>query len=416
MSRRLPSLAGLLACLCALAPAVPRPGAAAPADLGVLAPGTVAAGFQQAQAPRAFSFPADHGPHPQFRHEWWYFTGNLDSDRGERFGFELTFFRFALTPPPPPRPRDAVPAAPQAASHAADSARATGDAGDAATRSPWRTREIYMAHFAITDAARHRFVFQQKFARAALDLAGARAEPFAVWLGNWKVSATTAPWTLAASQPGYGLQLALQPLGAPVLNGERGLSRKSSQPGSASYYYSIPRLAVTGRLLRDGIPLAVHGLAWFDREWGSGGLGPGQAGWDWFALQLTDGSTLMFYALRNRDGSRDPRSAGTWVDPQGRPRTLTHDEVNLQVLDRWHSPRGGTYPSRWRVQVASLDLDLAVNPVLPDQELTSVPRYWEGAVDVGGSRAGRPAAGRGYVEQVGYGPPAAAGAGASGGR
>ncbi|MGP8032676.1 MAG: lipocalin-like domain-containing protein [Steroidobacteraceae bacterium] len=369
----------LTAALALVAPA----GAAPPTDLSALI-GEAAPGFAQAVAPRAFVFPRDHGPHPEFRQEWWYLSGNLDDAAGERFGFELTFFRYALAPP----------AAPGAAASPSGSA--------------WRTREIYLAHFAITDVAARRFRFATKLSRAALGLAGAQAAPLRVWIDDWGLGAAGAApedWKLAAAQEGYGLELELHPLTPPVLNGAAGLSQKSDAPGSASYYYSMPRIAVQGRLVRHGRPLAVQGLAWLDREWGSGGLGPAQAGWDWFALQLDDGEALMFYALRRRDGSRDPHSAGTWVESSGEVRSLTNTAVDIEVNDHWTQADGLRYPSGWRVRVPSLGLDVSVRPVLADQELKTSPRYFEGAVDVSGARAGRPLRGRGYVELVGYGPP-----------
>jgi predicted secreted hydrolase len=181
------------------------------------------------------------------------------------------------------------------------------------------------------------------------------------------------------------------------------LSRKSAEPGAASYYYSIPRIAVHGKVVRAGVSSDVRGLAWLDREWASGSLGAKQQGWDWFALQLQDGSTFMFYALRNHDGTRDPNSAGTWVDPAGRAQSLSSDQVTIEVSDHWTSPRGGRYPSRWRVRVPAVGLDVEVRPVLANQELGTQPRYWEGAVDLKGAREGHDAAGRGYVELVGYG-------------
>ncbi|HET7756607.1 MAG TPA: lipocalin family protein, partial [Steroidobacteraceae bacterium] len=215
--------------------------------------------------------------------------------------------------------------------------------------------------------------------------------------------AGTAVWTLHAAEPGYALELTLRPLMAPVPNGVAGLSRKSDRPADASYYYSIPRLEVRGRLLRDGLPLEVQGLAWLDREWGSGGLAPSEAGWDWFALQLDEGSTLMFYALRDRGGGRDPHSAGTWVASSGAVRALSPAQVQIEVTDHWTDAAGVRYPAAWRLRVPALALDLAVHPVLADQELAEArPRYYEGAVDVSGSESGRERRGRGYVELVGY--------------
>ncbi len=363
-------------------------------DLGVLGSAAHAEGFAQVLEPRVFEFPRDHGPHPQYRQEWWYVTGNLDAADGERFGFELTFFRFALVP-----------------------VRQSGG-------SKWRTRQIYMAHFAVTDVGRKRFRFAQKLSRDALGLAGAgereegadnrekadnreneELNRMRVWIDDWYLCLglpEATQWTLHAAQDGYELTLDAQALLRPVLNGEQGLSRKSGDPGSASYYYSIPRVTVRGQLVRDGKPEAVQGVAWVDREWGSGTLGRHEQGWDWFALELQDGSSLMFYAMRNLDGGRDPHSAGTWVSPSGDSRELSADEVKIDVEEYWKNSRGERYPARWRVRVPDEGLDLDVRPVLHDQELTTSPRYWEGAVDVVGTRGGRKADGRGYVELVGY--------------
>jgi predicted secreted hydrolase len=344
--------------------------------------------FAEALEPRSFGFPRDHGPHPSFRQEWWYLTGNLDATNGERFGFELTFFRVALLPPP------AEPSAP------------AGAATPGIPVSAWRTREIYMAHFAVTDVAHKRFRFQQKLSRAAPGLAGAEGSPLHVWIDDWSLEAlpTGSPsrWKLHAGQAGYLIDLTLEPQSAPVLNGEAGLSRKSEQAGDATYYYSIPRLEVRGRLLRDGEALELHGLAWLDREWGSGGLGPREAGWDWFALQLNDGSALMFYALRDQDGSRDVHSAGTWIASDGGVRPLANADVSIAVTDSWRNRSGQRYPAGWRIRVPTLALELTVHPALADQELRTTPPYWEGAVDVSGDRVGKPLGGRGYVELVGY--------------
>ncbi|HYC09001.1 MAG TPA: lipocalin-like domain-containing protein [Steroidobacteraceae bacterium] len=374
--------------------------AAVPPDAGVVpapaaSPGQVAApaapGFAQALSVRPFIFPRDHGPHPAFRQEWWYVTGNLDAADGERFGFELTFFRFALVPPEVPLP-----------------APARADPGTGVA-SAWRSREIYLAHFAVTDVARGRFRFAQKLERGALGLAGALGEPLHVWIDDWTLgggdavdAAGATRWPLHATQQGYAIDLELAPQTPAVPNGENGLSRKADEPTAASYYYSIPRLDVRGRVLRDGRALTVSGTAWLDREWGSGELGVQQSGWDWFALQLNDGSTLMFYALRRRDGSRDRHSAGTWLAASGETRPLADLDVSISVTREWRNARGDRYPAGWHIRVPSLALDLSVRPVLQDQELGTTPRYWEGAVDVSGQRDARALGGRGYVELVGY--------------
>jgi predicted secreted hydrolase len=198
------------------------------------------------------------------------------------------------------------------------------------------------------------------------------------------------------------LELDARPLLEPVLNGDHGFSRKSNEPGSASYYYSIPRIAVRGELIRDGKSVPVQGLAWLDREWSSAALSRSEVGWDWFALQLKDGSSFMFYALRNRGGARNPSSAGTWVDPNGRSRALSNEEVNIDVLGFWTNRRGERYPAAWHLRAPSVGLDVNVRPVLADQELTASTHYWEGAVDVTGAKGNHATDGRGYVELVGY--------------
>ncbi len=263
-----------------------------------------------------------------------------------------------------------------------------------------------MGHFAVSDVSRGRFRFRQKLARDALGLAGAQAAPLHVWLDDWWLEAETAGragrWSLHATQPGYAIDVTLEPQSAPVLNGDAGLSRKSGQANDATYYYSMPRLQVHGQVLRDGRPVEVHGLAWLDREWGSGGLGPREVGWDWFALQLDDGASLMFYALRDRTGTRDAHSAGTWIAPDGSVRQLSNADVSIAVTAAWRNRAGEQYPAGWHIGVPTLGLDATVQPVLADQELRTTPPYWEGAVEVSGSRGGRRVGGRGYVELVGY--------------
>ena len=362
--------------------------------LEVLRPSELDAHFAQVLSPRQFVFPADHGPHPHYRHEWWYLTGHLEAMDGEEFGFEVTFFRVGLVPP--------------------QESSATPEGGEA---SRWRARQIYVAHFAVTDLARRQFHSTERRAREALGLAGAASEPLRVWLGPWSLAADPAApeaesdrpvWALRVQDERYGLDLKLRALQAPVLNGDGGLSIKSDSPGAASYYYSIPRLEVQGRLVREGKPIAVTGLAWLDREWGSGSLGRELQGWDWYALELDDGSSLMFYTLRARDGGRDRHSAGTWSDATGASGRIASEDMRIDVLDSWVSPEGTRYPSRWRIRSPSLGLDLAVDPVLANQELQTTPRYWEGKVSVAGTRGGRSVRGRGYVELVGYALSAAA--------
>ena len=336
--------------------------------------------FERVLAPRAFDFPRDHGPHPTFRHEWWYFTGHLDASTGEPFGFELTFFRFGL------KPQAAIESRPNASS--------------------WRANQIYMAHFAVTDLERERFHVAERFSRDALGLAGASANPFRVALDDWSLEAAPSPstWRLVAADGSYSLELQLDADSPMMLNGDAGFSRKSSVEGAASYYYSMPRMSARGTLTRDGKTFDVQGKVWLDREWGSGALTGDQQGWDWFALQLEDGSALMFYALRTRDSKRDPHSAGTWLASDGTTRPLANDDVSIEVQSHWTSPRHVRYPAKWRLRVRSLNLDVEIEPRLADQELNTSTRYWEGACLVKGTRDGREIAGKAYVELVGYAP------------
>jgi predicted secreted hydrolase len=336
-------------------------------------------GFERALAPRKLAFPADHGPHQRFRTEWWYWTGNLRAAGGggdRRFGFQLTFFRTALAAAVAPR------------------------------RSAWETRDVYMAHLALTDVDAGRFHARDRWARGALDLAGAAGDPFRVWLGDWVAEAgapTGWPLRLRAGEGDLRIDLTLAAGKVPVLHGERGLSRKSVEPGNASYYYSLTRMPVSGEVQAGGGALRVEGLAWMDREWSTSALGPDQVGWDWFALQLEDGRELMLYRLRQRDGGISPASQGTLVLADGTTRALDRDAAEVLVLDHWTSPRGGTrYPARWRLRVPTESLDVVVTPLLRDQELDLAVRYWEGAVRVEGTAGGRPLGGSGYVELVGY--------------
>ncbi len=337
-------------------------------------------GFERALAPRAFAFPADHGPHPAFRTEWWYWTGNLRAAGAEgtsrRFGFQLTFFRTALAPSVAPR------------------------------RSAWGTRDVYMAHLALTDVDAGRFHARDRWARGALDLGGASGDPFRVWLGDWIAEGralAAQPMRLRAGDGDLRIDLALSAAKPPVLHGERGLSPKSAEPGNASYYYSLTRMPVSGDVQVGGRAFPVEGLAWMDREWSTSALAPDQVGWDWFALQLDDGRELMLYRLRQRDGGIAAASQGTLVAADGVTRALDRDAIEVVVLDHWVSPRGATrYPARWRLRVPAAGLDVVVTPLLPDQELDLAVRYWEGAVRVEGTADGRPLAGAGYVELVGY--------------
>lgn len=339
-------------------------------------------GFARAYAPREFAFPRDHGPHPQYKYEWWYVTGNVQTTSGRHFGFQLTFFRIGLTPVASTRP------------------------------SAWATRDIYMAHFALSDVASGQFHAFERFSRAAVGLAGASSTPLCIWLEDWYLQGAEGGHAtenlslrLHAAENDVVLDVTVDSNKPVVLQGERGLSRKSAIPGNASYYYSATRMRTHGSVRVGGEVFSVEGLSWMDREWSTSALDKEQAGWDWFALQLSDGRELMYYQLRRHDGTVHPFSQGTLVSVDGVGHRLSADDVQLDVLDRWRSRRTGVqYPSRWRLRVPQAQLDLIIEPYLPDQELNVSVHYWEGAVHGSGDARKRAVSASGYVELVGYGP------------
>lgn len=342
-------------------------------------------GYRRADSPRTFSFPEDHGPHPGFRTEWWYFTGNLEAEDGRAFGYQLTFFRSALTAALPER------------------------------ASAWGTGAAWMAHFALTDVRAERFHHSERLARDAVGLAGAETQPWRVWVERWRATSVAGaptgtrtgvfPVRLRAAEGEIALDLVLERGKPPVLQGERGLSRKGPDPGNASYYYSLTRMPTAGEIHVAGDTFQVRGNSWMDREWSTSALGEDLEGWDWFALQLDDGRELVYYRLRREDGRANPFSAGKLIEASGTARTLGPGDVALEVLDWWASPADGTrYPVEWRVRVPSAGLNLVVVPWLADQELRATTvRYWEGAVTVTGVGAGGRAGGVGYIELTGYG-------------
>jgi predicted secreted hydrolase len=370
-------VAGLLVWL--LWPKAPEP---LRANLVAAAASADVSGFARAEGPQPQVFPADHGPHNDFQTEWWYYTGNLTAETGEHFGYQLTFFRRALTPPDQRSARDTA----------------------------WAADQVYMAHLALTDVSGGKHYSFEKLARGAAGLAGAQAEPFRVWLEDWSVAGSSARQTrlrAAAKDPASGLDLSLDlnlaDLKGPILQGDRGYSRKGPEPGNASYYVSLPRIATEGKVTVGGKAFAVDGLSWMDHEWSTSALGAAQAGWDWFSIQLDDNTELMLFRLRRADGSADGFSSGTLIAADGSTRTLGPGDFSIEVTDRWRSPRtGGEYPAGWLVTVPSADLRLTISPWLADQEMDVSQKYWEGAVKAEGMRNGQRVAGNGYVELTGY--------------
>jgi predicted secreted hydrolase len=333
-------------------------------------------GFAIADGSRQLHLPQDQGPHPDFQTEWWYYTGNLETQDGRHFGYQLTFFRRALLPPQLAikRPSD------------------------------WATNQVYMAHFALTDVATKSYQAFESISRGAAGLAGAQSDPFSVWLDDWQVrQVSTDTYQLQAKKDGFAIQLSLQNLKGFILQGDHGYSQKGPAPGQASYYYSQTRLQTRGEVTSDGKQFTVSGLSWMDHEFSTSALDKNQVGWDWFALQLNDQSELMLYQLRMADGSIDPYSSGSYVAPDGSVHQLALQDFHNQVEGYWTSPQTkARYPARWTIQVPGEDLILNIEPYIPDQELHVSFTYWEGAVKFSGTSHGKPVSGSGYVELTGY--------------
>ena len=341
-----------------------------------LSEGPGADGYERVMSPRIFQFPQDHGSHSRYRTEWWYFTGNLENARGRHYGFQLTFFRYALK------------------------------AGTSERTSAWATSQAWMAHFALTDTHGDQFLADERFSREAIGLAGTQREPFSVWVEDWSATSEGAeflPVHLRASNEDAKLDLTLVSGKLPVTNGDRGMDRKGPGPGNASYYYSLTRLQAIGTVQVGSLEEAVTGFAWMDREWGTSTLSDDLEGWDWFSVQLSDNTELMYYRLRQSDGSTSPYSGGSFIDVGGNRRPLGADTVLLTVLDRWKSPTSArTYPVTWQLEIPDENLSLKVEPYLLQQELNLTVRYWEGAMRATGLRKLQPVNGSGYLELAGY--------------
>ncbi len=364
---------------------VASPAAAAPAGQ----PRTPS-GFASAGAPYAFAFPRDHGAHPAYQSEWWYYTGHLRAQDGRRFGYELTFFRAGLAP---------------------------GEGAPAAGQSRWRGNQVYPAHFALTDEAGRRFFHAERFARAALGQGSAAEGRLDVRVEDWSLVGNMQPnpalerMAMHASDGAGSDRIAIDlvqvPLKPPAIHGHDGISRKAACATCASHYYSYTRLRTTGTLTYGGMQLEVEGISWMDHEFGSDELQSDQVGWDWFSIQLDDGRELMLYLLRQKGGGITPQSSGSLIERGGRVRYLPQASFAIEATGSWTSPHtNGRYPSGWRVRIPGERIDLVLAPTLADQELANTNAgsisYWEGAVDVRDAAAPNRTLGAGYVELTGY--------------
>jgi predicted secreted hydrolase len=335
--------------------------------------GTNTDGFLRAETERTFNFPADHAAHPGFRNEWWYVTGNLQSEDGRRFGYQVTFFNAATSPPK----------------------------GGETIASAWASDKLWMGHLALTDVENGKHYAFERFTRENPGLAGVNAVPFKLWLEDWQLTSINAdaelPWQLHAGADKVHVDFVLTPSKPPVLQGKLGLSRKNAERGNASYYYSMTRLATQGELRLGDEVILVTGNSWLDREWSTSALGAEQRGWDWFSLQFNDGQELMYYHLRREDGTADSFSQGNWTDADAGQALITPGDIRLEPLAQWTSPAGIGYDTRWRLQYGGRSM--IVDALLADQYMPLSIPYWEGAVRVV-DEATSTEIGRGYLEMV----------------
>lgn len=377
--KRLPLIISAIA-LVALIALWPRPGITSSGQASVewlpVQDMAAAQEFAQATEPKDLQFPRDLGPHNDYQTEWWYYTGSLETDAGHAFGYQLTFFRRALAP-------ETVPVA---------------------NPSDWRSNQVYFAHFTLSDIDAQAFYPHERFSRQAAGLSGAQAEPYRVWLENWSATAIAPGQVhLMADAEDVALDLTLTETLPPVPQGDRGYSKKGPEPGNASYYYSIVQQQTQGKITVGEDSFQVSGLTWKDHEYSTSALSPGTVGWDWFSLQLDDGSALMLYGLRQEDGTIADLSSGTYISADGSPQTIDHRDWHIEVQETWHSPVSkADYPTRWRIDIPKLDLVLEGQALIPNQELAVSTIYWEGAVTFAGRRGDRPVSAKGYVEQTGY--------------
>jgi len=369
---RLLLIAILLLCGCTAGKEAPAPAADAPSPFATAT--TAENAFAKADKPRAFAFPRDHGAHPEYQTEWWYYTGHLRTAEGRAFGLQVTFFRRALVADAPAR------------------------------TSNWGAKDIYMAHFCISDLQSGTFYQSERVARGAADLAGASLDGHDVHLLDWSIAPheTGVKMQLADVEAEMGIDLVATEPAVVVLHGESpGLSLKGG-PGQASYYYSLPRFPARGQLTVGDRTFEVNGDLWMDHEFGSNQLGPEQQGWDWFALQLDDGSAVMLFQIRPTDPTGNTVLSGTWIAPDGTSTLLSASDIRLAGRSLWTSPNsGGQYPQEWRIAIPRFGVEATVTSRMPNQELhtegSTGITYWEGAVSVSGSHTGE-----GYLEMTGY--------------
>lgn len=324
---------------------------------------------------RSFTFPKDLGAHPEYLTEWWYYTGNLLTEDGRHFGYQLTFFR-----------------------------RAISDKLELTSQSEWASNQIYLAHFAVTNTAENEHFVFDKISRGAAGIAGTETDPlFSIWLNDWEIIQVGENlFKMKAETEDVGIDLLLTDVKGISLNGNEGLSQKGKDIGNASYYFSQTRLETSGVIRMAEEKFNVNGFSWMDHEFGTSTLGAEQVGWDWFSIQLDDNTEIMLFQIRQDDGDVSQFSSGTLIYPNGDTESLNLDDYKINVMDTWQTTDRINYPSKWEVAIERLDLTFEITPVINNQEMNLFFRYWEGAVRVKGTYGGKIISGFGYVELTGY--------------
>jgi predicted secreted hydrolase len=346
----------------------------------LLLPQSLPAQYHTALPGYRYEFPRDHFNHPDFQTEWWYYTGNLKSAEGHRFGFELTFFRQAIN-------RDPTKIA------------------------AWEVHDLYLAHLALSDLDGGKLYHLERTNRSGPGISAVSESLGRIWNGNWYIQWRGSDQELSAVDARFQLHFTLHSEKPPVIHGENGVSQKAEGPGRASHYVSLTRLTTTGAINLGNKRFEVSGISWMDHEFFTHQLESGQTGWDWLSLQLEDHTELMLFHIRRKDGLIDPFSAGTYVDAEGKTTHLRSNDFKLEPLgETWTSPvTGAAYPIHWKITIPKLGIELEAKTPLESQELTGntklAPSYWEGAIIIFGHRNARPLSGVGYLEMTGYDKP-----------
>ena len=336
--------------------------------------------FKRATQPMDFQFPRDHAAHPDYKTEWWYYTGNLQSSDGQSYGYQLTFFRNSLTPNVSSRP------------------------------SKFASNQVYMAHFAVTDVSRKEYKSFERYSRGSIGLAGTKVEHsnYSVWLEDWSATQKTDKTIRLfavddATNPIIAIDLILTQTRKPVFHGNGGLSQKGPEVGNANHYYSLIGLESIGTIQINKERINVAGTSWMDHEFGTSSLSKGIVGWDWFSIQLDNDVALMLACLRFQDGTDWQSFQGSLIQPDQPTEKVSRSDFIVQQTSRWKSPRSGNiYPSGWALKLDRLQMNIQVEPMIKDQEFGGSFKYWEGAVRVKGTFKGKLVEGAGYVELTGY--------------